>query len=509
MVMTMLTRSSDLAFKNWALYHKLIHKQTSRGLSVNCSEIGKDFTHSFNVNVRKESNTSHNEQNLCSYKPSSMIGMGRVFISGSGIGSDTSMVSSNHRWNRKSMFSTNIIVNKSPTNATFGARNFSAAATADTAKEDDSMDDEYGEMTADGNTYLHHTPYQLENGEVLAEAGLRYQTYGTLNEERDNVIVVCHALTGNASLRSWWGELLGPGLAFDTSKYFVVCANILGSCYGSTSPTSINPVDPEQKPYLNSFPNISVRDSVRLQLLMLQNDLNVRSIKSVIGGSFGGMQVLEYAMMAGSENAEFVTKTSKATKPFIRSFIPIACGAVHTAWQIAISETQRQAIYADPKWNDGNVDLDDPPEAGLSVARQIGMVSYRTAIGYEQKFGRSTKGDASPKYGSKADWQVKSYLKYQGIKFLDRFDPITYVKLTEQMDSHDVGRDRGGKEKALSTVTVPSVVLGIDSDILYPLSEQIELVDLLPGSDLKVVRSDAGHDGFLLEQDQVDRKSVV
>lgn len=303
---------------------------------------------------------------------------------------------------------------------------------------------------------------------------------------------------GNASLHTWWGDMLGPGLAYDTSKYFVVCANILGSCYGSTSPTSPNPSCPDKKPYLSSFPDISVRDTVRLQLHMLKKDLNIHSVKAVIGGSFGGMQTLEFAMLGGSEQAEFKT----GDKPFVRSVIPIACGATHTAWQIAISETQRQAIYADPKWNNGDVDPNDPPLAGLSVARQIGMVTYRTQMGYEQKFGRAIKGDG-PVYGSNASWQVKSYLEYQGTKFLSRFDPVTYVKLTEQMDTHDVGRNRGGKEKALSTVKIPTLILGIDSDVLYPLIEQEELAKLMPNSELKIIRSDAGHDGFLLEQVQV------
>jgi len=305
-------------------------------------------------------------------------------------------------------------------------------------------------------------------------------------------------------LHSWWGGLLGDGLAFDTSKYFIVCANILGSCYGSTSPTSPNPAHPDKKAYFTSFPDITVRDTVRLQLQMLQKDLKIKSVKSVIGGSFGGMQTLEYNLLAGSENSEFLTEDGK---PFIRSAIPIACGAVHTAWQIAISETQRQAIYADPKWNNGDVDPNDQPVTGLAVARQIGMVTYRTPLGYEQKFGRAVQ-KGSVEIGTKAVWQVKSYLEYQGEKFLSRFDPITYLKLTEQMDTHDVGRGRGGKEKALSTVKIPNLILGIDSDVLYPITEQEELEELLPNSELKAIRSDAGHDGFLLEQDQVGKHII-
>jgi len=365
------------------------------------------------------------------------------------------------------------------------------------------MDDEYGEMTADGTTYVHPTPFILENEQELPIAQLRYMTYGTLNEARDNVLVVCHALTGNASLHSWWGDLLGPGLAFDTDKYFVVCSNILGSCYGSSGPaTSVNG-EVGGALYGIDFPDISVQDTVRLQLHMLRDDLQVNSIKCVIGGSFGGMQAVEYAVQAGKIDSPFsVDDASGNAAPFVRSVVPIACGAAHTAWQIAMSEVQRQAIYMDPKWNNGNPSMDDPPLHGLSVARQIGMISYRTPAGYESKFSRNVR-EKEPPYGSKAKWEVKSYLEYQGFKFLSRFDPITYLKLTEQMDTHDIGRNRGGKVNALSSVRIPALVLGIDSDILYPLYEQEELAELFPNGELAVINSDAGHDGFLIEQDQV------
>jgi len=348
----------------------------------------------------------------------------------------------------------------------------------------------------------------LENGQSLQDVQLRYQTYGTLNAQRDNVIVICHALTGNASLHSWWGDLLGPTSAFDTDKYFVVCCNVLGSCYGSTSPQSPKQSDNKTSGSSNyglEFPDVSVQDTVRIQLEMLQKELQVDSIKCVIGGSFGGMQAIEFAVQGGSREAPFTTVDGF---PMVRSVVPIACGAAHTAWQIAISEVQRQAIYADPKWK-------TQPEkafAGLSVARQMGMISYRTAIGYESKFGRhlqqvdgssNEKAQAASFYGSRAKWQVKSYLEYQGQKFLNRFDPVTYVKLTEQMDSHDVGRNRGGIAQALDSVTIPALVLGIDSDVLYPLKEQEQMASMLPNGHFETIRSDDGHDGFLIEQDQV------
>lgn len=405
-----------------------------------------------------------------------------------------------------------------------------------------------------GDTYVVEN-FVLENGTVLPHAQLRYQTYGQLNERRDNVVVVCHALTGNASLHSWWGDLLGESsnsstanstgrtssssssiAAFDTSRYFIVCCNILGSCYGSTNPRSINPHTGQV--YGKDFPDISVRDTVRLQLLLLQHELRVSSIQCVVGGSFGGMQALEFAVQAGTtvtddvpHPEQYFTATNYdetntddnddgTPPPFLRSVLPIACGAQHTAWQIAISEVQRQAIYHDPAWSS-----DNPFGAtrGLQVARQLGMISYRTPMGYRTKFGRhlqqpssssSASSDGAALYGSQAPWRVKSYLEYQGVKFLSRFDPVTYVKLTEQMDSHNVARSRTIQNHAaddetaalaevLGRVHIPALILGIDSDVLYPLEEQKQLAQLLPQATLAVIHSDDGHDGFLLEQEQV------
>ena len=382
------------------------------------------------------------------------------------------------------------------------------------------MEDEYDQMTCDGNTYVHPEPFVLESGQVLEQAQLRYQTYGELNESRDNVLVVCHALTGNASLHAWWGEMLGSGKAFDTDRYFVVCCNILGSCYGSTNPKSINPKTGEA--YGLDFPDISVKDTVRLQLHMLVDELKLNSVLCVIGGSFGGMQTLEFAVQAGSFVSDFKAQNSSdktKPEPFVKSAVIIACGASHTAWQIALSEVQRQAIYADPNWPDNAWEATQ----GLSIARQVGMVTYRTPTGYCKHFGRrmqetkkegdndrdgseSSNSEDSPRYGSKAYWSVKSYLEYQGRKFLPRFDPITYVKLTEQMDSHDVGRGRGDDiPGVLASIKIPVLIMGIDSDVLYPLGEQEELAKYIPKGKLCIVRSEAGHDGFLLEQDQMSR----
>lgn len=204
----------------------------------------------------------------------------------------------------------------------------------------------------------------------------------------------------------------------------------------------------------------------------------------------GGMQALEMAIL-GSEHAPHEL-------PFVRSSIIIGCGAKHSAWQIGISETQRQAIYADDNWKGGRFSADQPPTKGLALARKMAMISYRSASAYEEKFGR----EKDPKTGL---FQVQSYLKHQGQKFVDRFDALTYVKLTEIMDTHDVGRHRGGTVPALERIRCPTLVLGINSDVLYPMQEQEELAKHIPGASFGVIDSINGHDGFLLEQDQVGR----
>lgn len=306
------------------------------------------------------------------------------------------------------------------------------------------MHDEYnGEVDSSGQTYVCRN-FELESKEVLVEAQVRYNTYGRLNAKKDNVLVVCHALTGNSKLDVWWGSMLGDGKAFDTAKYLIVCANTLGSCYGSSGPMSINSVT--GRLYGVTFPDVTIRDSVNIQIRMVKEDIGANSVFCVIGGSMGGMQALEWAILGRS---------------FVKSCIVISCNAAHTAWQIAQSETQRQAIYADPKWNNGYFNFNDPPVKGLSLARQIAMVSYRTSVGYASKFGRQK--DVS------GMWQVRRYLEYQGKKILDRFDAITYVKLTEQLDSHDVGRDRDSIDSALSSIRCRVLVMGIDSDVLYPI----------------------------------------
>lgn len=318
------------------------------------------------------------------------------------------------------------------------------------------MKDEYVETDVIELNYTSPTPLTLESTLLLESPSITYNTYGTLCPyTRSNVIVVCHALTGNTLLESWWGDMVGPGKPLDTTDHFVVSVGLLGTVNGNTTgPTSQIPNTPNNERYGKNFPDLSIRDSVNLQVQMLKEHLNVKSVKTVIGGSFGGMQALEYMCTHG-------TSEESANSNFVRSGIPIACGVRHSAWQIGISETQRQAIYNDQKWSDP-YDFNDPPQSGLEVARQIAMVSYRTAMGFQHKFGRKkTTHFERAQYGSETKWDVKSYLEYQGKKFTTRFDPLSYVKLTEVMDSHDVGRGRGGAAAALGAVKIPSLVLGI------------------------------------------------
>ncbi len=319
----------------------------------------------------------------------------------------------------------------------------------------------------------------LESEAVLHDVVVQYRTWGTLNETRDNVLLVCHALTGNADVDDWWGGLLGPGRALDTDQYFVICMNVLGSCYGTTGPSSIQPGT--NRPYGGAFPVVTVRDAVTLQKAVL-DALSINGLAAVIGGSMGGMLVLEWAFMGD----------------FVRALVPIGCGGYHSAWSIGWGEAQRQAIYADPLWHDGFYRPEAPPAAGLAAARMMAMVSYRSAPSFQRRFARKQKAENEP-------YAVASYLQYQGQKLVGRFDANSYVRLTQLMDSHDLARGRGGYPDVLRCITQPTLVIGIDSDVLYPLEEQAELVRHIPSATLEVINSEDGHDAFLIEFEQLNR----
>jgi homoserine O-acetyltransferase len=326
--------------------------------------------------------------------------------------------------------------------------------------------------------------FTLEDGTTLRDVPVAYQTWGTLNEPADNAVLVCHALTGDTAIDEWWDGLLGPGRALDPTEDFVVCLNVPGSPYGSVSPVTTDPATGDS--YGPNFPAFTIRDTVGLHRRALER-LGVRQAACAIGGSMGGMHVLEWAFETTDDGA-----------PFVRSLVPIAVGGRHTAWQIGWSEAQRQAIYGDPKWRDGQYPPDDPPTRGLATARMMAMVSYRSQQSFEGRFGREvmSEKDGSP-------YAVESYLRHHGDKLIDRFDANCYVALTQQMDTHDVARGRGEYEAVLESIEQPSLVVGIDSDVLYPLPEQRELENRLPRATLEILPAPHGHDSFLLELDSI------
>lgn len=343
--------------------------------------------------------------------------------------------------------------------------------------------------------------FALEGGGRLDEVTVAYETWGTLDERASNAILVCHALTGDAHaagpsgdgqrVEGWWNDLIGPGLAIDTDRYFVVCANVLGGCQGTTGPLSINPAD--GKPYGPRFPIVSPRDTVRTQAL-LADGLGIDQWLSVVGGSMGGMQVLEWAVMYPGR---------------VRSFASIASAATASPLQIGWSEVGRLAIVQDPRWGGGDYYDAEPghgPHEGLMLARRIAQIHYRSDKSLADRFGRSTV-DRFDQFGLWDRFQVESYLDYHGQKLARRFDANSYLILNKMMDLHDVGRGRNGLTAALQRVTAPSLVVSIDSDVLYTPRQQLELVEHLKtnGTEVQyeIVESDHGHDGFLIEFEQL------
>jgi len=343
-------------------------------------------------------------------------------------------------------------------------------------------------------------PLELELGGRLEHVAVAYEEYGRRDRDGTNTVLVCHALTGSAHAAGvgerdgapgWWDALIGPGKAIDTDRFHVVSSNVLGGCYGTTGPSSIDPAT--GRPYGTRFPRYTVRDMVAAQKRLLDR-LGVTTLRAVVGGSMGGMQVVEWA----------------ATYPeMVRAIVPIAIGARHSAWAIGLNEVARRAITADPAWRGGAYRLDQQPEAGLGLARAIAMLSYRAPASVESRFGRARREEAvrgSDGLGAgEAPFQVASYLAYQGEKLVRRFDANTYLYLTLAMDEYDVGAGRGGTNAALSRLTMPALVIGIDSDVLYPEAEVRELAAALPNSTYARVSSPHGHDAFLIEFGQVER----
>lgn len=334
----------------------------------------------------------------------------------------------------------------------------------------------------------------LESGVVIDDVSIAVQRWGELSPERDNVVMVLHALTGDSHITGpagpdhptpgWWDGVAGPGAAIDTDRWCAIATNALGGCRGSTGPSS---PAPDGKPWGSRFPAITIRDQVNADLAALAA-LGVTQVAAVIGGSMGGARALEW--IVGHPDT-------------VRAGLILAVGARATADQIGTQSTQVAAIKADPDWNGGDYyTTDRTPAAGLEIARRIAHLTYRGEAELDSRFANLAQGDEDPTNGGR--YAVQSYLEHQGGKLVARFDAGTYVALTDALSSHDVGRDRGGVAAALSGCPVPVVVAGITSDRLYPLRQQQELADLLPGCDgLSVVDSIYGHDGFLVETDAV------
>lgn len=339
-------------------------------------------------------------------------------------------------------------------------------------------------------------PLVLESGARVGPVTVAYETLGHLSRRRDNVILICHALTGDSHVAGvyhpaehkpgWWDDVVGPGKTVDTNRYFVLCANVVGGCQGTTGPSSINPET--GLPYGPDFPIVTVRDMVRVQRELL-NHLGIHRVLAAIGGSLGGMQVLEWAVSYPDQ---------------VEGIIPIAaCGRFHPQG-IALNEVQRQAITKDPEYKGGWYYDGPGPRAGLATARMLGMITYRSDESMWKQFGRQTKGAADgPFRGFKATFEVESYLHHQGDALVRRFDANSYVYLTRAMDLHDIGRGRGGYREAYELVKARSLVVGIRSDLLFPTYQQLEMADLLARAGNKAsyfeMDSPWGHDAFLMD----------
>jgi homoserine O-acetyltransferase len=322
--------------------------------------------------------------------------------------------------------------------------------------------------------FTYRQPLKLETGQTLSSVDVVYHTAGTLNADKSNVIWFCHALTANSDVLDWWSSLCGEGLTFDPSKHFIICANILGSCYGSSGPLTINSAD--GKPYYSRFPQVTIRDMVQAHIA-LRKHLNIGKIHTLIGGSMGGYQAQEWAL----KEPEVVDQ-----------LVLLATSAHESAWGIAIHTAQRLAIETDTSWNELQ------PQAGargLKTARAIGMLTYRN---YEAFVKNQT--DTEHKLDN---FKAASYIDYQGEKLVKRFNAYSYWILTKAMDSHNVARNRGTVQDALKSIRAKTLLIGISSDFLCPVAEQKFLAAHIPHARFVEIDSPYGHDGFLIEGKQI------
>lgn len=320
-----------------------------------------------------------------------------------------------------------------------------------------------------------HT-FTLESGVVLPEMQIAYHTYGTLNHSRSNVIWICHALTANSDVADWWKGFIGPGRAIDPARHFIVCANILGSCYGSSGPLSINPAT--GKPYFSAFPQVTVRDMVQAHILLRQH-LGIDEIQLLMGGSMGGYQAMEWILQEPDR---------------IHQLCLLSTSAAESAWGIAVHTAQRLAIEADNTWRESRPDAG---ANGLKAARAIGMLTYRN---YET-FVRT---QSDPDTHKTDDFRAASYINYQGEKLVKRFNAQSYWRLTKAMDSHNISRGRTTDLVAtLGLIHQPTFIVGITSDMLCPVEEQQFLSKHIPQATYHEITSSYGHDGFLIEVDKI------
>lgn len=356
-------------------------------------------------------------------------------------------------------------------------------------------------MDNTSNTYRLPEPLPLDSGQALMNAEVAYETYGTLNADRSNAILICHALTGDQYVASdhpitgkpgWWVRMVGPGKPINTDRFFIICANVIGSCMGSIGPAS---QASDGAPYAMRFPVITIRDMVR-GLVALLDGLEIDRLHSVVGGSMGGMQALSLA-------ANWPERAARV--------LVIASTARHSAQNIAFHEVGRQAIMADPAWADGDYyATGTSPDNGLAVARMAAHITYLSEEGLTAKFGRRLQDRSSKSFGFDADFQIESYLRYQGSGFTQRFDANSYLYITRAMDYFDLAEEHGGKlANAFAGTEARFCLVSFDTDWLYPTAESRHIVHALNAAGAKVsfveLSAPNGHDSFLLEHEQLDR----
>ena len=341
------------------------------------------------------------------------------------------------------------------------------------------------------------SPLRLDCGKTINNFPLAFETYGTLSKNKDNAILVFHALTGDqfvtgtnpiTNKEGWWISAVGPGKAIDTNKYFVICANVIGGCMGSFGPRDIDPKT--SQPYALNFPVITIRDMVKVQETLLEH-LGIEKLLCATGGSMGGMQLLQFC-------ATLPNKTFSA--------IPIACSTSHSAQNIALNELARQAIMADPVWDNGKYVLKNlQPKNGLAVARMVGHISYLSEKGMQEKFGRKLQEKADYEFSFNADFQVESYLRHQGYAFVERFDANSILYITRAMDYFDLSKQfKGGLVEAFKNQKTKFLIISFSSDWLYTTKENKDIVIALNASGADVsyseITTDKGHDSFLLKE---------